>query len=214
MKQAHPNLSEEEQGAIQELVALQGSGNIVIKPNDKSGGWSIMDLKDYKEACNAQLSATYFDEDGIEQPYYRESSSAILNFYLTRVKDLVEEGVKSGYIHPDDEKMMVPSVAKPGRYYGLPKNHKLIALGKNIPPLRPVVSGSGSKTEGISHWVDVHSKSEVSKLESFVEDSRHMLEIICHLNKKGPQPSQAVPVTLDISGMYSNVLIEEGLKSI
>ena len=56
--------------------------------------------------------------------------------------------------------------AKPGRYYGLAKVHKPQhswpqVAGGRCPPLRPVVSGSGTISEGILHWVDEHAKGEV-----------------------------------------------------
>ena len=68
-------------------------------------------------------------------------------------------------------------------------------------------------SEGISHWVDEHAKGEVKKLGSWLEDTRHVLEIIQEENERGPQPTGTIPVTLDISGMYTNVPLEEGLRS-
>ena len=71
---------------------------------------------------------------------------------------------------------MVPPEPKPGRFYGLVKNHvdkEQWPEGQNIPPLRPIVSASGTNTEGISHWVDEHAKQEVHRLDSFLADTRH-----------------------------------------
>ena len=82
-----------------------------------------------------------------------------------------------------------------------------------IPPLRPIVSGSGSNTEGISHYVDEFSKDEVRKLESWLEDTRHVLHLLTEENSLGPQPPNSIPVTLDISGMYSNVPWDEGMTA-
>ena len=65
---------------------------------------------------------------------------------------------------------------KAGRFYGFVKNHidrDFWPEVSRIPPLRPVVSESGSKTENISHFVDKFAKVEVPKLDSFVEDTRH-----------------------------------------
>ena len=109
---------------------------------------------------------------------------------------------------------MIPDEAMPGRYYGLVKNHKEKESwppGQNIPPLRPVVSGSGTVSEGVSHWLDEQAKQEVRKLDSYLEDTRHVLEMIEEENSQGPQPSGTIPVTLDIAGMYTNVPLEQGL---
>ena len=100
--------------------------------------------------------------------------------------------------------------------FGLVKNHKdkhTWPAGQSIPPLRPVVSGSGSVSEDISHWVDEQAKGEVKKLDSWLEDTRHVRDIIQEENNRGPQPPGTIPVTLDISGMYTNVPLEEGLIS-
>jgi hypothetical protein len=129
---------------------------------------------------------------------------------------LVQEGVEAGFIHPEDAADMVPEEARAGRYYGLAKNHKARAVwpaaaGGRCPPLRPVVSGSGTVDEGLSKWVDEHAKGEVTRLPTYLEDTRHLLQIIQEENERGPQPPGTVPVTADVVGMYTNVPIEEGL---
>ena len=127
-----------------------------------------MDTEDYKSVCYKQLQATYTGSDGTQHPYYRLTCHQVLNHQLAIAKDLVQEGVEAGFIHPDDAKSMIPEEASPGRYYGLVKNHKeqhTWAAGQTIPPLRPVVSGSGSISEGITHWVDENAKDEVKKLD-------------------------------------------------
>ena len=42
-------------------------------------------------------------------------------------------------------------------------------------------------------------------------NTRHVLQDIAEENFKGPEPPGSIPVTLDISGMYSNVPWTEGL---
>ena len=111
---------------------------------------------------------------------------------------------------------MLSDQANPGRYYGLVKSHKekdSWPVEQNIPPLSPVVSASGSVSEGISHWVDEHAKEEVKKLDSYLEDTRHVLDVIREENSRGPQPPGTIPVTLDIGGMYTNVPLEQGLHA-
>ena len=98
--------------------------------------------------------------------------------------------------------------------YGLVKNHiEPDKWSGPIPPLRPIVSASGSNTEGISKLVDEHAKDEVKHLESWIEDTRHHLHNIAEENSHGPQPPGTIPVTLDISGMYTNVPWTEGLTA-
>ena len=75
------------------------------------------------------------------------------------------------------------------------------------------MSGSGSNTEGVSHYVDEFAKGEVKKLDSWLEDTRHLLQIVTEENSAGPRPQGSIPVTLDIYGMYSNLPWDDGMKA-
>ena len=218
LNEVHPNLPAEEQEAMKELIEGQKKGDFKVLPNDKSGGVTVVDLSDYKLVVQEQLSATYTGEDGTQKPYYRNTCIQHLQHLRSKAQELVEEGVREGFIHPDDAAEMVPEDAKPGRYYGLAKVHKARqgwpqVAGGRCPPLRPVVSGSGTVGEGISHWVDEQAKSEVKRLPTYLEDTRHLLQLIQEENDKGPQLAGTVPVTLDIVGMYTNVPVDEGLRA-
>ena len=218
LNRVHPNLPPEEQEAVKELIEGQRGGKFKVLPNDKSGGVCVVDLGDYKAVVKDQLAATYKAEDGSPQPYYRQTCVQHLQHLRSKAEELVQEGVREGFINPGDASFMIPEDAKPGRYYGLAKVHKSkqswpkVAEGR-CPPLRPVVSGSGTVAEGVSHWVDEHAKGEVKRLPTYLEDTRHLLQLIQEENNKGPQPPGTIPVTLDIVGMYTNVPVEEGLKA-
>ena len=85
------------------------------------------------------------------------------------------------------------------------KDHKEYT---RIPPFRPIVSGSGSLTENISKYVDFHAKPLVSDLPSFIEDTPDLLRALEEL-KTEPIPDSAIPVTIDVVGLYSNIPQEE-----
>ena len=53
----------------------------------------------------------------------------------------------------------------------------------------------------------------MKKLDSYLEDTRHLLQRVSEENLEGPQPTGTIPVTLDISGMYSNVPWDDGMKA-
>ena len=74
---------------------------------------------------------------------------------------------------------------KCGKFYGIPKVHKGVPEGKNIPPLRPIVSLSGSNAELISKFIDYHSKEEVKRVTSYVQDTPDLLRIFEAENDKG-----------------------------
>ena len=164
-----------------------------------------MNTSDYIKQCESMLYATYTDEQGKVQTYYRTNvPKAVLKHQWAKIKDTVEIGRQDGFISESDAMNMIPEEPKPGRFYGLVKNHVDKSAwneGSTIPPLRPVVSGSGSNTEGISKFVDEFAKAEVPKLESYIEDSRDLLHLVESINKKGSQPEGTIPVTMDINGM-------------
>ena len=87
--------------------------------------------------------------------HYRNLRSPIKQKQKQKQRNLISEA---------DKVTMQPS-GKPNRLYGLPKVHKGIAEGKNIPPCRPIVSNSGSNTEMISALVDHYSKHLVKDLQ-------------------------------------------------
>ena len=51
----HPNLTEEEWEAIGSLKEEQSSKQIIVKPNDKTGGCSILDYDSYVDAMKVKL---------------------------------------------------------------------------------------------------------------------------------------------------------------
>ena len=53
--------------------------------------------------------------------------------------------------------------------------------------------------------MDLCVKDQVQKIESFIEDTPHLLREFKQENEKGPQPTQAFPVTIDVVGLYTNI---------
>ena len=79
----------------------------------------------------------------------------------------------------------------------------------DLPPGRPIISVCGSITEKISLFVNHHSKHLVQKclLTYRLQD---LLRHIEELNKT-PIPDGAFPVSIDVTGLYSNIPHKEGL---
>ena len=69
------------------------------------------------------------------------------------IKTAVEHGRADGYIAEEDSNIMVPDKPTTVQLYGLVMDHKPPVSGSSIPPLREVVSGSGSNTDFISAWM-------------------------------------------------------------
>ena len=133
--------------ALKQLKKQQQERNIVIKPYDKMEGQSVMNTEEYVEKVQQML----------------------------QIKKYLNESVEAGIVNKEYAKNLLPDEPTPGRFYGLVKNHIKPPEGETIPPLRPVVSGSGSNTEMISWLVDTDSKEMVPKLPSYWQDTPHAL---------------------------------------
>ena len=218
LKKTHRNLPVNERAAMDKLVSLQKSRVITIKPMDKMGGVAILNTPEYISGMEQLLKAEFKDENGTNHLYFRtleavEADQLQFN-HLEELKDIVRKGRQRGWIGEDEAKWLVPDHFSPGRLYGLVKDHvdpaKWPAGGK-IPPLRPVESASGTTFENSSHFVDYHSNHLVKDIPSFIEDTPDLLRFIESENQKGPQPAGCVPVTLDVTALYTNIPIDEGM---
>ena len=161
-----------------------------------------------------KLSEQFVDASGVMAPKYEPVGLNELRQGHSIIKDIVSEGEQCGYISTPDAALMVPVEPRPGRLYGLVKDHKPVVPGTGIPPLREVVSGSGSNTEYISAFVDHHLKQEVRKLPSFVEDTPDFLRCIEERNSKGPLPDHVFPVSMDVCALYPSIPWKEGLEAL
>ena len=151
-----------------------------------------MEKSDYVTALEKQLKSVHTNDDGTCKNYYEKATEQDVRDVQSKVSQLITEGTSKGFISKNDSKYMAPSKT-PGRLYGLPKCHKEAKDGP-LPPLRPIISYSGTVTEQISHFVDLHARAEVTKMESYVEDTPDMLRQFEAENAKDRNcPALAIP---------------------
>ena len=84
----------------------------------------------------------------------------------------------------------------------LPKIHKVNNPG------RPVVSSVNSHTEKLSAYVDEFLRPLAEKLQSYIRDTS---DFITELRVLGQLPARCYLATLDVSSLYTNIDIDEGL---
>ena len=159
------------------LIKLQHTGSMQIKPVDKGGGFAVMDLSDYLNEMSSQLEAKFTHENGKTTSFYEKCDKKALKLQENSIALIVEKGFRQKLISETDKDLMQPS-GKPNRLYGLPKVHKGIQVGSKLPPCRPIVSNCGSNTDKISGFVDHYSKHLVKNLKSYVQDTPDFLRII------------------------------------
>ena len=104
---------------------------------------------------------------------------------------------------------MDPEEKNPSRFYCNFKVHKT-HIHKETPPPRPIISGSGSITENISLYVEHHIKDIAIQHPTYLQDTPHFLRIINKVNQGPKLPTNAVLITLDVTGAYQNISLDDG----
>ena len=121
----------------------------------------------------------------------------------------MEEGVDHEYLTTSELKAMKPEDKGPSCFYCTFKVHKTY---ETVPPVRPIVSGSGSITENTGKFVAHHLKEVATKHESYLKNTPDFIRKIEELNSTG-LPKTTLIVTMDASGLFNNIPKEEGLES-
>ena len=91
-----------------------------------------------------------------------------------RIHSIIQEGVEKGFICAENAALEFPKEPASGRLYINCSDHKKVEQNNRL-PLREVISGSGSSTEGLSKIVTAHIKPANRAQPSFLEDTRHLL---------------------------------------
>ncbi len=131
------NLTKAEKQAIVELVENK---HILIKPADKGAGVVVMNTRDYIFEAKRQLYSNA----------YKPSNKEFLQYANLEVLKTLFNMLTTGSIDKRRHKYLSCTSPKPGKFYLLPKIHKL----KLPPPGRPIVSQIGSPTEKISGYLE------------------------------------------------------------
>ena len=105
-------------------------------------------------------------------------------------------------------------------FYHLLKTHKIPPdvddpsewLEAHGYPLRGIISGRGAPTERLAGFVDYFLQPGMKKLPSFLQDTKHTLQILYEINQKIENSDVSLEgvamVTLDVESMYNNMTDE------
>ena len=118
-----PNLSPIEAAAIKDLQQLSRERVVVIKPTDKTGGLAMLPFGGYNAAMKTIL-AERFEEEGLQKPTYPPSSQAKVKKDFQAIVKILKEGCEKGFYGEKDLAAAIPDRPRPGKLYGLPKDHK------------------------------------------------------------------------------------------
>ena len=116
-----------------------------------------------------------FKEKGVEKPKYPKSLKEKIKKDYKEIAVIVREGNNAGYIGDKDTEATLPDREQLGRAYGLPKDHKEIMPDTGIPPLRLVISCSGTIMECPGKIVDDYLWPVDMAAASFIQDMQDLL---------------------------------------
>ena len=189
------NLTKGEEKAIIELMEDK---DIVIRPADKGSGIVVMNAKDYWEKLRKEV-----DDDST----YKNTEGDQTQVISRKVKILVDNLFKKGYIGKHLHKYLVPTLPKAGYIQGNPKLHKEGA------PLRAIISARGHATQGIAEIAEGELRAHVEGQPSYVKDTTDFINKV--KNIKLPTPTKVSPILfcMDVRKLYPSVPRNEGLAA-
>ena len=191
----YPNLSKLE---MQALKSLSEDHTLVVKQADKGSGIVVEDTNRYiEDGLDHLADQTIYEK--IDQDPTEPLAREINNF----VKYMYNRGIIDSTTR-DYLTFQPGSMPRTQQLYFLKKIHK------NPIAVRPIVSGCGGPTERISQLVDLHLKQFVSKVESYIRDSGHLINIL----QKTKIPTNSILATIDVKALYLNIPHEEGIQAV
>ena len=210
--EAKNNLPKDEMDALKELIQLQKERKITIKPADKGAGIVILNFEDYDKSCKEHLSS---QEDTTEQnAFYKKVHPIVLQEAQSQIDRSVLKGFEDEIISKNECDAMMTGDKSAGKFYCTFKVHKKHKHGETPPP-RPIVSGVNSITENIGIFVEKHLKELATLHPTYLKDTPDFLRKIENQINQQPQvlPKNAIIVTMDVTGLYTNIPQNECTQS-
>lgn len=104
---------------------------------------------------------------------YQKISPSIVDRMNQEFYQLIDESFRDGAIDRDTWDFVCTRYPRLPTMCALPKVHKNL----HNPPGRPIISGNGSISEGVSQVIDQYLRPHVMDLPSYTKDTIHLLQI-------------------------------------
>jgi hypothetical protein len=199
------NLTRSERKYLQNLKEKE---DITYRWEDKGPSFTKMNVSQYIEAGEKELENPRFYKGVNENPseVVKEQCNSLINEMFTRKE--ISESIAI---------FLLSGGKNLSTFYHLLKTHKIPQnvdnpiewLQDNGFPLRGIISGRGGPTERLASFVDFFLQPGMKQLPSFLQDTKHVLQIIDEINQKIDKNevslSGVAMVTLDLESMYNNM---------
>lgn len=185
------------------LASIHALEGIIIKPSDKGYETVIHDLDWYKTECLRQLSDVNTYE--ISAPHY-PMVWAQLRLLLSNAGRLYQHSGPRVLTHLARYLLQLEGkeTLRLARFYCTTKLHKTPIVG------RPIVSSINTATYHASKYLDTRLQQYLQRIPAYLQSSQQLLVIL----EKTQLPPGCVLVAADITSLYPNIPIDEGLSAL
>ena len=122
-----------------------------------------------------------------------------------KVKKLVKDLHKKGFIDDMVKQYMMPNIAEQGKVKANPKIHKT-----NI-PLRTIISSINHPTAKLAEVAEHELDEWVKDLPTYIQDTTHFLNRLEQIKKTLPQ--KYIMFTMDVRKLYPSIPQREGIEA-
>ena len=161
----------------------------------KGSRFVVLDTNNYIEKGEHQINRSFFDKFDADPSH---QSKEKVNNWLEKWSNNITDEWKE-FIRPDK--------CNAGKMYGMVKTHK------TDNPVRVITSGCNTAVEKLSILVEKTLYPLADRLNSEIEDTNNMLEIIDDINKS-VLSENCVLVSFDVVNMFPNIDTKSGLLSV
>ena len=186
------NITRAERKAIS---SLKNNTQIVINRADKGSTIVVLNRDDYIED-----GLKHLDNPTVYRKLKSDITGEVYQLIMRFLKTLKWQGwIPRSFV----DFCTPPQNYRTSQLYFLKKIHK------NPMGIRPIVSSVNAVTENISNFLDGWLNPLVSRLPSYLKDSKEFIELITTQQV----PSDAILVSIDVSSLYTNIPHEDGIQA-
>lgn len=133
--------------------------------------------------------------------YHKRSEEDCTLEHEKTINSCNDDLVQNGEMQHDLARLLKPAQSRTPIFYMLPQIHKMNNPG------RPVISSGNNHAEKMSAYVDEFLRPTAEQLPFYIRDTTDFIQGIV----SGRLPVECYLVTFDISSLYTNIDIDEGL---
>ena len=186
------NLSRAERKA---LTSLKENKLIVVNKADKGSTIVVQNKADYIEN-----GLKHLDNPTVYQKLASDMTNEVYHFVNKFLDSLRrQKWIPLSFV----DFCTPPPNFRTSQLYFLKKIHK------NPMSDRPIVSSVNAVTENLSNFLDGWLNPLVTKLPSYLKDSKEFIDLITNLKI----PNDAILVSIDVSSLYTNIPHEDGIRA-